>query len=422
MSKAVADNNYCSADLAARAAAAEACDGSWEARFRQLFSSGILTMRLPPGKEIALPVASCAQPEDLLAAVSSFVHQLTPALLSGCMVGVDLSQVGTDYFDEWLAEFTSAIGGLWCAEQRPQGVLTLSLCIDHPKLLRFLQLRGCRELGCPRVAVRFDTSVRYSKRAWQMLIELSHTDERVILLPVMAVRPLSGLHASERGQCVMPVGLFEAPASSAWIMLELNAARLAPPPLLRQQLATCLRFADNLIDVQDWPQPRLRMDALLNRRIALHLVGIGQLVADAGLDPASFSTLQQVQRWLVFVRKCFVRESRLLARNRGPFPAFGADELVASLAPRYGVADANRLVRNRSLRHRHLLALSPFAVFPDSPDVAADEHALSLLPAISCADILTMYGKDMRRRMRLGSWSRLLQMTGALAASGSGYA
>lgn len=338
------------------------------------------------------------------------------------MVGVDLSQVGTDYFDEWLAEFTSAIGGLWCAEQRPQGALTLSLCIDHPKLLRFLQLRGCRELGCPRVAVRFDTSVRYSKRTWQMLIELSHTDERVILLPVMAVRPLSGLHASERGQCVMPVGLFEAPAGSAWIMLELNAARLAPPPLLRQQLATCLRFADNLIDVQDWPQPRLRMDALLNRRIALHLVGIGQLVADAGLDPASFSTLQQVQRWLVFVRKCFVRESRLLARNRGPFPAFGADELVASLAPRYGVADANRLVRNRSLRHRHLLALSPFAVFPDSPDVAADEHALSLLPAISCADILTMYGKDMRRRMRLGSWSRLLQMTGALAASGSGYA
>jgi hypothetical protein len=132
--------------------------------------------------------------------------------------------------------------------------------------------------------------------------------------------------------------------------------------------------------------------------------------------------LKRLQRWLWFVRKCLIRESKILALNRGPFPALGAAELVASLAPCYGIADANRLVFKSSVRNRNLLALSPHSVFPDESDGAISESCLNLIPAIGCADTLTMRGNDIRKRLRLNAWSRMLQMTGALAAGSGDYA
>ena len=295
--------------------------------------------------------------------------------------------------------------------------------IDHPEILKFLRLRGRRAFGYPNVAVRFGADPsNYRGEIWKSLMSLSHLDEQIKLVPVMAARPLSGLHATERGQGVMPGGLFEVRANTAWMILEIDATRLTSPAFLRSQLGLCLRFADNLIDIQDWPLPALRLDALLNRRIALHIGRLGQMIANAGLNPASFGTLRQLQRWLWLVRKSFIQESNRLARNRGPFPAFGATELVASLAPCYGVADANRLIRNRSVRHRHLLALSPFSVFPDKRGFEVDYIWFYLLPVIICADTLSMFGNDMRKRLRPKAWSRMLQLTGAMASGSGDYA
>jgi hypothetical protein len=215
----------------------------------------------------------------------------------------------------------------------------------------------------------------------------------------------------------MPSSLFEAPPATAWLTLDIDARGLKHSGKIRARLAACLRFADNLIDTLDWPEPSLRLDALLNRRVAIHVSHIGNKLAEQGRIPSASSTFSELQRWLLFVRRCFVHESMLLARRRGPFPELCANELIANLTPCYGVADARALVRNRLLRHRHLLALSPLALFPD-PACPGPAHAwLGLIPAIGCADAITMYGGDVRTRLSAGNWSKLLQLTGAVAAN-----
>jgi len=74
------------------------------------------------------------------------------------------------------------------------------------------------------------------------------------------------------------------------------------------------------------------------------------------------------------------------------------------------------------MRNRYMFALSPVTVFQAETGGENDESWLYLLPALGCADTLSMYGNDTRRRLRLNAWSRMLQMTDAMATGGDDYA
>jgi hypothetical protein len=410
-------------DLAQRAASREHCPEDWEPRFRNLLQAGLLKTCTPLGSEFTLHVHKKFANIDAVLMAKKCLCYLVPILKSGSSAAIDLTNIASNCFEAWLGEFSNAIALGLAGMDIATGRLMFSMSIHHPGVLKFLQLRGRQDLGYPNVAVRLGShSDNYCGEVWKSLVTLSHHDERIKLVPAMAARPLSGLHAAEPGQCVMPGGLFEVRANTAWMILEIDATRLTSTAYLRSQLGLCLRFADNLIDIQQWPVPALRLDALLNRRIALHIGRLGQRVANAHLSPRNFGTLRQLQRWLLLIRKSLIQESNRLARNRGAFPAFDATELIAGLTPCYGVAEASCLIRKRSMRHRHLLALSPFSLFPDNPEFEVDESWLNLLPAIGCADTLSMFGNDMRKRLRLNAWSRMLQLTGAMAAGSGDYA
>jgi hypothetical protein len=409
-------------DLPGHAARCERDVKLWEPRFRELMDSGLLRAVTWPGAELTLRVQPDRNERTAGRSLLKRLEQLLPGLPDGCQIGLDFSAVEAADFAVWLQEFIAALILLHDRNRQRQCQWLFSLQDAHPGLHELLSVRSRQELGFPRIAVRVTTEgLRQKDDTCRSLLELSHRDARVHLVPAGALRPLSSLHAAERGQCVMPASLFEVRAGSAWIVLELDATRLTELATLRTRLRWCLRLADNLIDLQQWPDPRLRLDALLNRRIAIHVVRIGQMLSMQGLSPGRFSSLQKLERWLACMRKCFIRESHQLAADRGPFPAFGAQELVAHLAPHYGVADASRLVRNRSMRHRHLLALSPFSVFPDPAADTFGDDWINLVPAISCADALSMYGADIRSQLRLSTWARLVQMTVALAGASANY-
>ena len=138
----------------------------------------------------------------------------------------------------------------------------------------------------------------------------------------------------------MPLSLFETRSGAAWLNLEIDATCVNRGPALRAQLAYCVRFVDNLIDLQRWPLPEQHLDTLLNRRVSFHIVRIGQMILNSGRDPHCFKTLTWLQRWLETVRRCLSRASNRLGITRGFYPAFGAQDLLASLVPRYGVAEA----------------------------------------------------------------------------------
>jgi hypothetical protein len=398
------------------AAQREADPARWLSCFEALFTKGLLHIPSRPGAELALHVRQFPFESEIGRIVHFCFERIVHAVHNNSVIGIDLSQVRSHHFRVWLDRFQTELAAALSGVELSPGQLMFSLLDTHTGFEDFLELGHCPALGYPTLAIRYATAIPRCESRWQKLLAASHADSRIKPVPVMALRPLSGLHAVERGECVMPDSLFEVRADTAWLMLEIDATRLGPPAKLRAELSACLRMADNLIEEIYWPRPTLQLDALLNRRVGIHISRLGDLLTQRGMHPSDSRTFNWLRRWLRFVRRCFVHESILLARRRGPFPELGATELIAELTPRYGQQDASRMVKHRSLRHRHLLALSPFTLFPEESTEVADECWLNLIPVIECADALTMYGPDPRNRLSVRDWGRLLQLTGAIGA------
>ncbi len=332
-------------------------------------------------------------------------------------LGVDLSDLPVSQFPEWMEALGNEV------ENRPGGnrkaPVNFSLHAEHGGY-RSLLAAAEDSTTAFRATIRVGANSLGSGSRWEELVRASHTNPRIELVLSGGQPPLTDLMGTEKPDTVMPLSLFEAPGESAWLGIQFDLSAIPGEQIqrgtghLKKLVRVGVRLADNLIDSVDWPSGDLREDALANRRLAAHVTGIGDLVQRHGLDPEDFSTLRLILRWLRLFKRQLLRESLRLARERGPYPALDAQQLVDALAPRYGEARAQRIIARRSPRHRQLLALSPYCVLPRAPADFPPRAWLSLLPVISIADNITMYGSRARSMLNRAEYERLLRSTWAL--------
>ena len=340
-------------------------------------------------------------------------------------IGVDLSAILPDRFGAWLDALILEIRRQ--AEIRSAGPpVVFSLRAEHPACRRLLKAVRDSGIAGTRAALRVDAGTFGDGALWDELVGASHANPRVDLVLAGRKLPLTDLMGSERPDAIMPLSLFEAPADTAWLGMQFDLSTIPAEQIergtghLKKLVRVGVRLADNLIDSVTWPSEELRRDAMANRRLAAHVTGIGDLVLRHELDPASFSTLRTLQRWLTVFKRQLLRESLRLARERGPYPALNAEQLVRTLAPRYGDVRARRIISRRSPRHRQLLALSPYCVLPRRANAIPARKWLNLLPLVRIADNLTMHGSQVRSLLDRADYERLLRSTWALIQGNSG--
>ena len=278
----------------------------------------------------------------------------------------------------------------------------------------------------PRAALRVDANALGDGALWDELVRISHANPRIHLVFGGVRQPLTDLMGSERPDAIMPLSLFEAPADTAWLGMQFDLSVIPAEQIargtghLKKLVRVGVRLVDNLIDSVTWPSEELREDALANRRLAAHVTGIGDLVLRHGLDPSAYSTVRLLHRWLTLFKRQLLRESLRLAAERGAYPALNAEQLVRALVPRYGEARARRIIARRSPRHRQLLAISPYSIFPRKATAIPAQAWLNLLPLVGIADNLTMHGSHVRSLMQRANYERLLRSTQALIEENSG--
>ncbi len=450
----------CDPELLEAASSTERDLRFWEAEFGWLLrhpavgaiagcgeAAGTLTLRTIAGQHAArFPLVSGDADWLRNRSMPVLARRLAPLLAGGCAVGLDVTAVarGEAASAARLEQMRLVAAGL--ADSFPEALrhfgvemaaLTLSVSADHPGLGELLRLRQCSALGRPRIALRLPDRLMFALREpearaaasgnhealrlWQGVTGFAHREPGIHLVLQHTTRPACTLAGSERGDAVLPVSLFEARADTAWlaVSLRLDALRVTSPgealQEVRRLLRVCLRLADNLVDQLAWASPELAQDALVNRRLAVHVSGIGGLVDRWGLDPAVFSSVSLVVRWLGLVRRLMLRESNALARERGPFPGLELRDLSTTLTRSVGQERARRLLRQAGLRHRHLLVLSPYCVFPDQAPQHPLPEYLHLLPVIRWADTIAMHGDGMARGLPVAAFRRLLRTTWAIA-------
>lgn len=340
-------------------------------------------------------------------------------------IGVDLSGIIPDQFGAWLDALIREVRRQ--AKIRPAvPPVVFSLRAEHPACRTLLKTVQDSGGAGTRAALRVDAGTFRDQALWDELVRASHADPRIELVLAGRKQPLTDLMGSERPDTIMPLSLFEAPADTAWLGFQFDLSAIPAEQIergtghLKKLVRVGVRLADNLIDAVTWPSEQLRRDALANRRLAAHVTGIGDLVLRHGLDPASFSTLRLLQRWLTLLKHQLLRESLRLAQERGPYPALNAEQLVRTLAPRYGDVRARRIISRRSPRHRQLLALSPYCVLPRRANAIPARTWLNLLPLVRVADNLTMHGSQVRSLLDRADYERLLRSTWALLRARQG--
>ena len=140
----------------------------------------------------------------------------------------------------------------------------------------------------------------------------------------------------------------------------------------------------------------------LNRRLAIAVDGIGDLVVAAGLDPSAFSTLEFLDGVMREVQMVVRDQSRILAHQTAHAPALERTDPCRFL-PSGAVRDAwhqrwTEMLATAGVRHRNLLVISPWAVFPTGE--RADFRYADLLPVLRYADACMLSGAP-----DLGRWT-----------------
>jgi ribonucleoside-diphosphate reductase alpha chain len=156
---------------------------------------------------------------------------------------------------------------------------------------------------------------------------------------------------------------------------------------LRETTRLAVRFLDNVIDISRFPLARQQEQVLRTRRIGLGITGLADALAMLGLrydDERGRAIAASVMR---SIRDAAYETSIGLARERGVFPAFDADQYAArpfiqSLPPQLLGP-----IRRGGIRNSHLLAIAPAGT-------------ISLLAKNVSSGIEPIYGIETMRRVR----------------------
>lgn len=293
----------------------------------------------------------------------------------------------------------------FCSDVRGAGAPTSSLigmCLDSPSmpLRAYALITRCWFGDGPRFVMPGalhmqhppgqSGDLNYWKYLWR------HRDTRWAVLPAYGdtVSTPCPLLADERANAVLPPHGLQAPAGSAWLPINLHLPHFADSTgvvclqSLQRSLKAYVDYGERHIEQQSWPTPGMQHDARLNRRIAIHLTGIGDLVRMRGTNPSDLAELQSLVSVMEYVQSTLWSRSAELAVGSELLPA------IARHQPALAVSDGQHsldwdtrwhaAVKRCAVRHRNLLVISPYAVLPANGEACA--AYIDLLPLIRFAD------------------------------------
>lgn len=227
-------------------------------------------------------------------------------------------------------------------------------------------------------------------RVWQRLWELR--DVASVVIPTVVSSPCS-LLGEERADAVCLSTGMQVPQSSAWVSRRVDLERFADSngdirlKALEQALVECVDSGDLLHDTTGWTNSALRSDSWLNRRLAIEVRGWGTIAAMRQADPRDFATLRSLTALAEHVRATLEARSRVLAAEHGYCPALDVEGARISRKSCDVGARWQRAVDANAIRHRNLLMMSPWDVFPAGKP--ADLQYIDLLPLLRSANSLS---------------------------------
>jgi hypothetical protein len=247
-----------------------------------------------------------------------------------------------------------------------------------------------------------EVAPQQSAFVWQCLWEMRDLAPIGAVLPAV-VTSACPLLPDETADATLVASLTQVPAHSAWVSFEIDLVRYARrsgtvlEASLEKALRACVAEGERRHDETRWADPAQLADSNNNRRLSVLVRGWGDLVAMRRHDPAALDTLESLESLARRLAAVLVDESRAIATRTGHCPAL--DVAGARIVEHGHEINSRwrRAVMDNGLRHRNLLTLSPWDVFPRG--APADFSYMNLLPVVRHA-----HSVSMRRDADISRW------------------
>jgi hypothetical protein len=238
-----------------------------------------------------------------------------------------------------------------------------------------------------------DVLPQHAALLWRRLWEMRDIVPIGVLRPAV-VTSSSPLLPEETADAVLATSCTLVPGGSAWAEKEVDLLHYARSDgtlrmtLLDAALRNAVQKAERTHDIANWPNETVATDSRLNRRLSIFVRGWGDLVALRGGNPTSHSVLVALRKLAAHVCAVLSATSKAMAEDKGYCPAI---DVSGTRVLQYGEemnARWRSAVGASALRHRNLLTLSPWDVFPRGRP--ADPGCANLLPLLHFADSVSL--------------------------------
>lgn len=360
------------------------------------FSAGGVAMRIH--------VRELANSPGLLA---ESLENIRVALATGVSLNVSLDNLGPgDRSIEGLQSFCNDVRGILQSSDSRNGELGLCVAASDITLPAF-QVISSAVLGYGHRYVALDASHmdasavdRCANSDWAALFARGSGPAPLWPVYDAAVRTRCPLLNNEASDALLPGSGIAVPAGTAWLPMEFDVSRFADADgvlqtdPLAQAIDACVELGDELFSLLSWPGERQLEDARLNRRLAVMLTGIGDLVLLRGADPTDLGCLRDLDRLVGHIHNGLWEKTKYLAEVHGPLPALEKQHPAGRWQDERHCQDWvlrwQKAMSTEQVRHRNLLVMSPYSVLPRH--TPAHRDLVDLLPLIAHADALSFAG------------------------------